>query len=142
MRKNLSPASEIRLAEVVAALSLATDLGMGQPLDYATRSCVFSVRLGESLGLSESELSEVYYLALLRYLGCNAGTHEQAALVGDELALRAATLPVFTGQQSQFMEALVGHMRTTYRGLSPTDFDQLMAQIFMALPQEMQESSA
>lgn len=115
MRKNVSPTSETRLADVMAALSLATDLGMGQPLEYATRSCILSVHLGETLGLSKSELSEVYYLALLRFLGCNAGTHEQAALMGDELALRAATLPVFAGQQSEFMEALMGHMRTMNR---------------------------
>jgi len=142
MRKNVSPTSETRLADVMAALSLATDLGMGQPLEYATRSCILSVHLGETLGLSKSELSEVYYLALLRFLGCNAGTHEQAALMGDELALRAATLPVFAGQQSEFMEALMGHMRTMNRNLSPADFDRLMAQIFLTLPQVMQESSA
>lgn len=142
MQKNLSLTSEVRLAEVVAALSLATDLGMGQPMEYATRSCVLSVRLGDALGLSESELREVYYLALLRYLGCNAGTHEQAALVGDELALRTATLPVYAGQQSQFMEALFGHLRATYQHLSPPDFDRLIAQLFVSLPQVMQESSA
>jgi hypothetical protein len=101
MQKRPSRTSEIRLAELVAALSIATDLGMGQPMEDVLRSCVLSVRLGETLGLSVSELREVYYLALLRYLGCNAGTHEQAALVGDELAMRTATLPVYAGQPSQ-----------------------------------------
>jgi len=85
MQKRTSRTSGIRLAELVAALSIATDLAMGQPMEYVLGSCVLSVRLGETLGLSVSELREVYYLALLRYLGCNAGTHEQAALVGDEL---------------------------------------------------------
>ena len=85
-------------------------------MEYVLRSCVLSVRLGESLGLSASELREVYYLALLRYLGCNAGTHEQAALVGDEVAMRTATLPAYGGDASQIMDAIVGHLRTTYSG--------------------------
>ena len=58
----------IRLAELIAALSIATDLGMGQPMEYALCSCVLAVRLGEKLGLSEEELYEVYYQALLRYM--------------------------------------------------------------------------
>jgi HD-GYP domain-containing protein (c-di-GMP phosphodiesterase class II) len=142
MQKRPSRTSEIRLAELVAALSIATDLGMGQPMEYVLRSCVLAVRLGETLGLSVSELREVYYLALLRYLGCNAGTHEQAALVGDELAMRTATLPVYAGQPSQIMDALVSHLRKMHLGLSSPDFDRVIAQLMLTFPQVMQESAA
>ena len=45
MQKRPSRTSEIRLAELVAALSIATDLGMGQPMEYVLRSCVLAVRL-------------------------------------------------------------------------------------------------
>jgi hypothetical protein len=69
MQKNLSSNSDLRLAELIAALSLASDLGMGQPMEYALCSCVLAVRLGETLGFSET-----YYQALLRYIGCNAET--------------------------------------------------------------------
>lgn len=75
-------ASPIRLAELIAALSLATDLGMGQPLEYALCSCVLAVRLGAALGLGEQELREVYYQALLRFIGCNAETAMLAAILG------------------------------------------------------------
>ena len=44
--------ARVRLAEVIAALSLATDLAMGQPMAFALRSCVLSVRLGEALALA------------------------------------------------------------------------------------------
>jgi hypothetical protein len=37
----------IRAAEVVGALSLATDLGTGQPLEHAMRTAVLAVRFGE-----------------------------------------------------------------------------------------------
>ncbi len=89
MQKNQPCTSTIRLTELMSALSLATDLGMGQPMEYALCVCVLSIRLGEALGLSDSELRNVYYLALLRHIGCNAETYRMAALFGDELVLRS-----------------------------------------------------
>jgi HD-GYP domain-containing protein (c-di-GMP phosphodiesterase class II) len=61
---------------------------MGQPVEFALRSCVVGVRLGRVLGLSDVELHETYYEALLRYIGCNAESNAVAALFGDELQLR------------------------------------------------------
>ena len=61
-----------RLAALVATLSLATDLGIGQPMQYALRSCLLAVQLGGLLGLSDEELADAYYLALLRFAGCTA----------------------------------------------------------------------
>src|ERR1700746_2258371 len=80
--------SGVRLAELMAALSIATDLGMGQPLETALCSCVVAMRLGEALNLDGAKLRGVYYQALLRSIGCNAETHAMAALIGDELAVR------------------------------------------------------
>ena len=80
--------SGVHLAELMAALSIATDLGMGQPLESALCSCVVAMRLGEALNLDDQTLRDVYYQALLRYIGCNADTYAMAALFGDELALR------------------------------------------------------
>src|SRR5205814_8768215 len=89
--------SGVRLAELMAALSIATDLGMGQPLETALCSCVVAVRLGEALNLDADTLRDVYFLALLRYIGCNADTHALAALFGDELALRREVAPIDPG---------------------------------------------
>jgi hypothetical protein len=79
--------SGVHLAELIAALSIATDLGMGQPLESALCSCVVAMRLGEALGVDGDTLRDVYYQSLLRYIGCNADTYAMAALFGDELAL-------------------------------------------------------
>lgn len=93
----------LRLAELVAALSLATDLGMGQPLEQALRTCLIALALGDRLGLAGEELSEVYYVALLRFLGCTADAHEMAQQAGgDEIALRAAIAPVLGGAPREF----------------------------------------
>jgi hypothetical protein len=46
----------IRLAELVAAWSLATDLGTGQPMQHALRACLLASRLGEAPGLNEARI--------------------------------------------------------------------------------------
>ena len=78
----------VRRAEILACLSMATDLAMGQPIEFALRSCVLAVRFGRALGLVTEEIGQTYYQALLRYVGCNAETHIMAALLGDEIAFR------------------------------------------------------
>ena len=90
--------SGVSLAELMAALSIATDLGMGQPSESALSSCVVAMRLGDALQL------DVYYQALLRYIGCNADTYAMAALFGDELALRRDFAPVRSGSASRGAE--------------------------------------
>ncbi len=93
----------LRLAELIAALSLATDLGMGQPLEQALRTCLLALSLGDRLGLRDQELSDVYYVALLRFLGCTADAHEWSSLVGgDDIAVRAAIAPVLGGSTAEF----------------------------------------
>ncbi len=86
------PAGErpIRIAEVVGALSLATDLGTGQPLEHALRAAVLAVRLGELAGASAKELADTYYVALLHASGCTSNGHEAALLYGDDIEHRAA----------------------------------------------------
>jgi hypothetical protein len=53
--------SGVHTAELMAALSIATDLGMGQPLESALCSCVVAVRLGAALHLDGDTLRDVYY---------------------------------------------------------------------------------
>src|SRR5438132_14056208 len=88
----MPPAAErpIRAAEVVGALSLATDLGTGQPLEHALRTAVLAVRLGELAGASARELADTYYVALLHASGCTSNGHEATLLYGDDIAHRAA----------------------------------------------------
>ncbi len=96
----------MRLAELIAPFSLAIDLDIGQPMEHALGACLLAVRLGEVLGFSEDELTDVYYLALVRYIGCTANQHVDAEVLGDDLAARVWVLAVDFGDQAQFMAML------------------------------------
>jgi HD-GYP domain-containing protein (c-di-GMP phosphodiesterase class II) len=144
MQKNQlqSVTADIRLAEVIAALSLATDLGMGQPMEYAQCVCVLSVRLGEALGISESELREVYYLALLRHIGCNAETYRMADLFGDELALRTHMAAVDSGHTSQVIGLVIRSIQQANEGGSALHLARMITQGLLTGPHLMQEEYA
>lgn len=87
-------ASSVRLAEVIGALSVATDLGMGQPLEHALRRCLLAVRLGDAIGLTDRELRDVYYVALVCSVGCTIKLQSFTPWFTDEIAAaaQAATL--------------------------------------------------
>src|SRR5215210_2517205 len=81
--------THVRLAELVAALSLGIDLGFGQPMEHVLRQCLIALRIAEGLGLDEEERAAVYYTALLIDVGCHSDAHEQAKWFGDDIALKS-----------------------------------------------------
>jgi HD-GYP domain-containing protein (c-di-GMP phosphodiesterase class II) len=102
------PITAPRLAEVVAALSLATDFGTGHPLERALRTALLSVRFGESLGLDDPLLRDCYYVALLRFVGCTSSSH-RADLFGDEIALGPQIDAVELWQPIEMLRFLIEH---------------------------------
>ena len=83
------PTTQLRLAELVAALSLGIDLGFGQPMEHVLRQCLIALRLAEGAGLDEQQRAVVYYAALLVNVGCHSDAHEQAKWFGDDIAVKA-----------------------------------------------------
>ena len=79
----------VRLAQVIAPLSLATDLAGGVPLEHGLRRTLLAVWLGQEIKLSEQELSDVYYVALLGTVGCSVEGTLLASVSHDELAVLA-----------------------------------------------------
>ena len=55
----------MRAAEVIAALSLATDLGIGVPLEHGLQSTLYAMRLADRLGVDAETASHTYYACLL-----------------------------------------------------------------------------
>ncbi len=53
------------------------------------RSTLLALRLGEGVGLDESERARTYYFGLLAWVCCHVDSHEQALWFGDDIAARA-----------------------------------------------------
>jgi hypothetical protein len=73
----------------LASLSLATDLGLGQPMGHVLRQCLIALRLADRLGLDAAEQEVVYYSALIAWVGCHVDAYEQAKWLGDDTALKS-----------------------------------------------------
>ena len=102
----MSPSTQtLRLAEVLGALSLATDLANGNPLETALRTCLIAVELARELGAGEQEIANSYDAALLRYLGCTAYASEEAAALGDDIAAKQLYAPVDFGRMAELIPA-------------------------------------
>ena len=78
----------VSLADVIGAFSLATDLGLGQPMEHVLRSWVIAARIGDRVGL-DLDRGVLYYVATLAWVGCVADTPELATWFGDDIAFRA-----------------------------------------------------
>jgi response regulator RpfG family c-di-GMP phosphodiesterase len=83
-----------RLVEVVAALSLATDLGLGQPMEHGLRSCLIATRLAEALELGPTDREAIYWVTLLSMAGCTSDSAEMAAIFGDDIEFRRGVFDV------------------------------------------------
>ena len=75
-------------AEVLAALSVAIDLGLGQPAEHVLRSALIATRIADRLGLSSADRDCTYYTTLVMWIGCHADSHEYARWFGDDIAVR------------------------------------------------------
>jgi len=86
--------SGVRLNDLLVALSLATDLGFGQPPEHMLRAARISMRIGERLGLDREGLATLYDVSILTYVGCPVYGNEAATLFGDDIAFRAGAVEI------------------------------------------------
>jgi HD-GYP domain-containing protein (c-di-GMP phosphodiesterase class II) len=80
---------ELRLAELIALLSLGTDLGLGQPMEHMIRACLIALRLADYFDLDSRGRAVVYYSGLLAWVGCHTDAYEQAKWFGDDLHVKS-----------------------------------------------------
>lgn len=78
----------VRLSELVATLSFAADLGLGQPLTHCLRKTVIAQRMAGILGISGAERQATFYTGLLANVYCHADAAEQASWFGDDITLK------------------------------------------------------
>ncbi len=76
----LPEVSELRLAEVVSALSHALDMTDGQPVGHSLRCTWIGMHIGEAIGMTPGQLSDLFYTLLLKDLGCSSNAARICAL--------------------------------------------------------------
>jgi HD-GYP domain-containing protein (c-di-GMP phosphodiesterase class II) len=103
----------VRAAEVIAALSLATDLGIGVPLQHGLESTLLAMRLGERLGVDPDTASQTYYACLLFYVGCTADAEVAAETFGDDDALTTYAMPARFGSRPEMMAGMMRALATS-----------------------------
>ena len=100
----------MRLIELLGALSLVSDLGMGQPMEHNLRQCLIASRLGERVGLDDRGRRGVVHAGILAWVGCHVDAYEQTKWFGDETALKGDQRLVDLGSDVAGMAFLVGHI--------------------------------
>jgi len=81
----------VHLSEVVGALSYALDITEGQPVGHSLRCCWIGMHVGMKLGLSQLELSDLYYTLLLKDIGCSSNAARICKLyLADDLNFKGA----------------------------------------------------
>ncbi len=100
-------------AELLAALSLAIDLGLGLPVEHVLRASLVSKGLVEQLGGDDAEQATAFYTTMLLWIGCVADSHEYSRWFGDDIAVRSASYDVdWTGMPyAVFLLRNLGHGR-------------------------------
>jgi HD-GYP domain-containing protein (c-di-GMP phosphodiesterase class II)/DNA-binding CsgD family transcriptional regulator len=104
--QGVAPATH--LAEVVAAIALAADLGLGQPVDHVLRSCVIATRFADALGVSPADRDATYWVTLFLTAGCTGASFELSQVFGDDIAFRAGVFDV-DGSTFQVMRYVLGY---------------------------------
>ena len=100
-----------RVAELAMALSVASDLGTGQPVEHGARTCWLSLAVADALGLDPAARSTVYYVALLRFAGCTSDASETAVLAGgDDLVFNATMAPMLAAGSVEGVSFFVRHL--------------------------------
>ncbi len=114
------------MGEFVATLALAQDNAFGQPLESQLRSCLLATWLCDEAGFDKKLRETVYWVALLRYVGCTGHAHEVATIFGDEIAIRAQTLVHDAANPAEVMRDVLAFATA---GRAPEEREQIVQMI-------------
>ncbi len=83
------------MPELISALSFALDMTEGAMPGHALRSCILGMRIGAQVGLSQIQLSDLYYALLLKDIGCSSNAaHMHQIVRGEDEAAQAESRAV------------------------------------------------
>jgi len=101
--------SEIRLSELLGALSHALDMAEGQPAGHCVRCCWIGIHIGREIGLSDAELSELYYTLLVKDVGCSSNAARICQIyMMDDITFKRDLMTV-NGSLTQVLRFVLSH---------------------------------
>src|ERR1700692_2886844 len=83
-RAPVSSATQLRMSDLISALSYALDLTEGQPMGHAVKCCLLSMRLADILNLSVQQKCDLYYATLLKDAGCSSNAARMYEILGGD----------------------------------------------------------
>ena len=98
------------MPELLAALSLGTDLGMGHPMEHVLRQTYLALRLAEEMGLGADERETVYLSSMMAWVGCHIDAYEQAKWFGDDCAVKHDIRSVDFGRPVESAAFVIRHI--------------------------------
>lgn len=117
-----SPVTQLRLSELLGALSHALDITEGQPVGHSARCCWIGMHVGQALDLSEPELWDLYYTLLLKDIGCSSNAARVCAVHRtDDLRYKRDVKLVDRSvpQLARFLLTHTGEKRASRTGYEP-----------------------
>jgi len=126
-------APDIRLSEVISALSFALDITEGLPAGHSARTCAIGMRIAEAIELDGSARSSLFYALLLKDAGCSSNASRVAALFGaDDRAVKRDRKLV---DHTRVLPSLRNLVRSTRPGATPLERAAQLAAVVRHGPQ-------
>ncbi len=103
----------LKLAELMSALSYALDITEGQPEGHCVRCCWIGMNIGQKIGLVSEQLWQLYYVLLLKDLGCSSNASRICELyLTDDLSFKK-DFKLVDGSLPQVLRFVMHHTGST-----------------------------
>jgi hypothetical protein len=94
---------------IIGALSHALDMAEGQPAGHCVRCCWIGIHIGREIGLSDAELSELYYTLLVKDVGCSSNAARICQIyMMDDITFKRDLMTV-NGSLTQVLRFVLSH---------------------------------
>lgn len=101
----MDTSEQVRTAEMIGTLCLATDLGMGFPFEHGLHTTIISMRLAHELGVDLETRRLTFHTSLLQHAGCTTDVHLAAELFGGSITENLN--PVMYGRSREVIPAFL-----------------------------------
>ena len=100
--------AKLPLTELLGSLSLATDLGTGQPQGHGLSTSLLAVEVARELGCDDAQIRHVQQVSLIRFLGCTSDSDDTARMSGgDDLSFMKRFAPAHMGTKGEAARAMI-----------------------------------